>query len=420
MRLFVYGGEGSNFQVLDDLHLYDHMTGFWRNLRVTDPVPPGRMLHTATAVQHKMIVVGGIASKSTNGSILKSADTSKRHELADVWQLDMRTLVWRQLAADSKLESPFLLRSDMGVTQEAGKVRHATLPHVDPAAEHIYKSLEGHCAMAFDHRLVVYGGKLNGKFNRRIFALDLSTELWRYLGDCPAGQGDGKTPQARCMPAACCMLERSTVNPLHNAISLADLAASNVALHDSAAMEPFLHASAKKIAAQLAFTGVLSVYNCRPLLTRTACAYIYGGSGNPRNFSDLWRVELFNDWQREDTYETLFGSRAEHLLKKRHSVSKTAATGALEDDESSVESSASSSSDSDGGAPNGADPFQRRISSLKAKAAGGGAKPKQGGGKKAVVDQYVFGATLNERRGSGTSSPVVLAPTTNVSGKSNK
>ena len=421
MRLFVYGGESSNFQILDDLHMYDHMVGGWRAIRVLDPRPPARMLHSATVVQHKMFVIGGVGVKSTNGCILKTEDTQKKSELSDVWQLDMRGLVWRQIAVDSKMSSPFLVRSDVGQTQEAGQCECPSLPIPDPRLPKVFKSLEGHSALPFDHRILVFGGRLNGKYNRRIFSLDTSTEQWTYLGDTPAGQGDGKTPQARSGASSCIMTEFSSVNNLSNAITLQELERSNVSLSDDAVMQPFLHAAAKQLSRQIAFSGVLSVYDCKPLVSHSVCAFIYGGYGYPRNFSDLWRVELRDTWKK-DSYEQIFGSRMNHLLRAPRTHTKDGrpikrpgnklpleaalqATSAEnddrhddddDDDDDANDGGSSSCSSEDRDDVNEDFPFSSPNGA-------GGKKPT---GKKSSVETFVFGSPLPavRRRSSAAST----------------
>jgi hypothetical protein len=429
MRLFIFGGEGANFQILDDLHMYDHMIGSWRAIRVLDPHPPGRMLHSASVVQHKMFIIGGIGQKSTNGCILKTEETQRKTELSDVWQLDLRALVWRQIAADAKASSPFLVRSDVGQTQEAGQCECPTLPNIDPQAAKVYKSLEGHSAITFDHRILVFGGRLNGKYNRRIFSLDTSNEQWTYLGDTPAGQGDGRTPQARSGASCCIMTEFSPINNLANAITLEELDRANVSLSDDALMQPFLHAAAKKLSRQISFNGVLSVYDCKPLLSRTVCGFIYGGNGYPRNFSDLWRVELRDTWIK-DAYEGIFGSRLKRLLRERPTHTKdgrpTRRSGKISldsafhtagieedcvDDEYELEEGSSSSDDDD--EPDGAAVEAEEPASPFSFGDGTGGRSKRIMRRK--IETFVFGSPLPAiRRRSSAASSVVVGKTANA------
>eukprot|EP01012_Entosiphon_sulcatum_P043289 TRINITY_DN5752_c0_g1_i4.p1 TRINITY_DN5752_c0_g1~~TRINITY_DN5752_c0_g1_i4.p1 ORF type:complete len:307 (-),score=35.75 TRINITY_DN5752_c0_g1_i4:547-1446(-) len=71
-RLFLYAGEGQNYTVLDDLHIFCHTSHEWLPIRTVHPSPPARMMHGCCGLGDNMFVVGGVG-KTPN---------------SDVWQLD--------------------------------------------------------------------------------------------------------------------------------------------------------------------------------------------------------------------------------------------------------------------------------------------------------------------------------------------
>lgn len=283
-RMFIYGGESSEFQILDDLHMYDHHLGSWRPLRATQPVPPARMLHACCLSGEDMVIVGGIGSQAQNVALLDIAvdqgihlagsgrngagkgrrdSTSFRRpsesdvdaaaaaqqalasqplkmsalaasfksELSDVWILNLRTLLWRRVADTQKRFSPFVVREDALLRGPAipldGIASGPKLPSPYGGENAVLdlKALEGHCALAFDERVLIMGGKLGGRLNRRLFSLHLPSETWAYLGELPANMSSDqlRLPLARSAMVATAMVEKRTVASMRDAVSLAGL-----------------------------------------------------------------------------------------------------------------------------------------------------------------------------------------------------
>ena len=94
-RLFVFGGEGSDFEVFGDLHVFDLTHRYWRAIRRTEPTPSPRYMQACCTVGDKMIVCGGIGPAGHGVPIL---DTT--------WCLEMRTLLWRPIAPSGHAADP--------------------------------------------------------------------------------------------------------------------------------------------------------------------------------------------------------------------------------------------------------------------------------------------------------------------------
>lgn len=405
-RLFIYGGESSEFRILDDLHMYDHTIGSWRAIRATQPNPPGRMLHAVTVVGDEMVVIGGVGSQAPNVALLDIAvdhgvhvaggggssqekrrasyrrpsvqpagsptderspslqpgqettlgtsrvtmtrnATKFKAELSDVWVLNLRTLVWREVAASQKLFSPFVKREDMllrgPMIAVNGSATGPTLPqpYGYPHAALEIKSLEGHRVVACNERVIVLGGKVGGKLNRRIFSLHLPTETWAYLGELPANQNTEslEIPLARTGAMACGMVEYKTLAAMKDAVSLKDLDQSHRHLNEPNESDPFITALVRQLSSQLSFTGTLGVYHTKPIVSRTICVYLYGGIGvTGKYFSDTWSLEL-TDTTADTTYDSMHGASMDLLrlgLQQRPDVGGDASSVAITEDEEGV------------------------------------------------------------------------------------
>ena len=74
-QLFVYGGEGENYELIKDVSVYSRTDNRWLNLRTIYPYPNARMLHSACIVEESMIIVGGVGKDEMS--------------TADVWKFDL-------------------------------------------------------------------------------------------------------------------------------------------------------------------------------------------------------------------------------------------------------------------------------------------------------------------------------------------
>eukprot|EP00658_Telonema_sp_P-2_P020919 TRINITY_DN18302_c0_g1_i2.p1 TRINITY_DN18302_c0_g1~~TRINITY_DN18302_c0_g1_i2.p1 ORF type:complete len:641 (-),score=61.81 TRINITY_DN18302_c0_g1_i2:361-2283(-) len=229
-RMFIFGGETSSFDIVNELHMYDHISGMWRELRVVEPCPRPRLGHGCAVVGHKMIIAGGLDKQSyldhvalmlqtasgnnTNTTSRKASLTmsSQQHHknsdldsISDVWCLDMRTLLWRELATQDKKNSPFAVisapapgrphhkpssRRQSGQSDQLGRMRASSMsparresiaaPHAEGVT---FGCMEGHVLLPFDDSVIVHGGTLNGKLNTRIFSLNVANEYWSFHGE---------------------------------------------------------------------------------------------------------------------------------------------------------------------------------------------------------------------------------------------
>jgi hypothetical protein len=389
-RMFVYGGESSEFQILDDLHMYDHQLGSWRPLRATQPTPPARMLHACCLSGEDMVIVGGIGSQAQNVALLDIAvdqgvhlagsgkngaggkrrdSTSFRRpsemdiesaaaaqqalasqplkmsalaasfksELSDVWVLNLRTLLWRRVADTQKRFSPFVVREDALLRGAAISVDGiASGPQLPPpyggeGAVLDLKALEGHCALSFDERVLVMGGKLGGRLNRRLFSLHLPSETWAYLGELPANMSSDqlRLPLARSALVATTMVEKRTIASMRDAVSLASLETAHRHINELAEADPLVKTLATQLASQVSFTGALSIYGVQPVVSKTVCAYIFGGIGmSGKALSDTWCIEL-KDSTADIAHEELFGHPIELLLQGQQGASARSAIAAI-------------------------------------------------------------------------------------------
>ena len=289
-RFFVFGGEGSDFGVLNDLHMYDHLKGSWVELRVVEPVPPPRMLHSATTVGDKMVVVGGIG-KST---------------LTDVWILEMRTLLWRKLNTEHSRYAPFF-----GGSNISAPVNPAVMPiSYGGGPLPIAQSIEGHTIMGFDDCIVLHGGKIGKVFNRYVWGLSLQTGEWSILAEVST-QENKTAPQARWQHCACPLREANPTHSMKLAMNLNQMKEQRLHLTEENEMKTYMNALASKLARQITFEGVLMTHGSKPIMVRTVSAYIFGGAGYPRQFSDLWRMDLI-DPAANTMYDMLTSGKTPH------------------------------------------------------------------------------------------------------------
>ena len=239
-RLYVFGGESSDFTVMGDLSVFDIHAGLWRAVRNTStPAPSPRYLHAACTLGDRMLVVGGTGP---NAGVPVEDDT---------WVLELSTLLWRRVKAGGyrpkaaakgaaaappkyqRLEegSPFIdpaVHSQAVAAlrrQEAGDddvsataINASTVPAASllmspgvasigvpngsvlfgsgaadassshngvPAMEQhalalARRGLEGHVLMPFDDLVLVHGGRYgrNGGINNDLFVFDVPNEKW--------------------------------------------------------------------------------------------------------------------------------------------------------------------------------------------------------------------------------------------------
>jgi hypothetical protein len=351
--------------------MYDHHIGAWRPLRATQPVPPGRMLHAACVSGDEWVIVGGIGSQAQNVALLDIAVDQGIHmgegsqvtgasgrrasyrrpsevdieasllaqraragkplsmspqaaklkaELSDVWVLNLRTLLWREVADAQKRFSPFVVREDALLrgpsVPTSGIASGPKLPQPYGAILEL-KSLDGHSAVAFNERVLVFGGTLGGKLNRRMFSLHLPSETWAYLGELPTNTSNAQQqlPLARSCAMSCAVVQRKTVAATRDAVSLGCLDAAHRHINEPSEADPFVNVLMKQLASQLSFTGTLSLHGVQPIISKTVCAYVFGGVGvSGKALSDTWCIEL-KDTEADRSHEDLFGNPVTLLLQ---------------------------------------------------------------------------------------------------------
>ena len=277
-RFFIFGGESSDFTLLNDLHIYDVASNRWRSVRTVEPVPAPRMMHASAVVGDKFVVVGGIGVSPVH----------------DTWILELRTLLWRKVGERSE-RTPFDEVDTVGAKATSLHGSSATTPAVQPKRS----ALEGHVALSFDHMVMVHGGKLGGRFNYSIWVLNVITEQWSCVGESPA-QLSLTSPQIRWQHCGCMMNQASLTITMSNALSLHDLQNRRMHLTDDHEMKAYLGALSKTIAQQINFEGLLCTHGNSPCLVHVVCCFIFGGSGYPRDFCDLWKVEIRDSQQPHD------------------------------------------------------------------------------------------------------------------------
>jgi hypothetical protein len=304
-RFFVFGGEGMDFEVLNDLHMYDHAKKMWVPLRTVEPVPKPRMMHAATVVGDKMVVVGGIGKSD--------------QPLDDVWILEMRTLLWRRVMTERSKQSPF--RLECHVSTHSSSITSLSTASSNTSVAGYSKpkthSIEGHVVIGFDDSIVVFGGKVGKLFNRYVWMLNLQSGQWTIVGEVSA-QENTTGPQARWQHCACAMKEYNVTHTMNLALKLDHMRDQRVHLSEESETNAYISALATRLARQINFEGLLITHRNKPIMVRTVSAYIFGGTGFPRQFSDMWKLELL-DSNGNPMYDYLMTGR----LRGHSSLSNT-------------------------------------------------------------------------------------------------
>ena len=295
-RMFIFGGEGMNFEVLNDLHLYDHKTRMWIKLRTVEPVPPPRMMHSGCTVGDKLVVVGGIGSSAK--------------DLSDTWILEMRTLLWRRTGNSSTTAakiSPFY-------PVESHLPARVSQPH----------TVEGHVLVGFDDCVVLHGGKIGKNFNRFVWCLELATGVWSIIGEVST-QENRSSPQGRWQHCACSFREVNATHTMSLAMSVDEYKDQRIHMTEESETKALINAVSKRVARQMNFEGVLMTHGNKPVMSRTICGFIFGGSGYPRQFSDLWRLEVL-DPESNQMYDLLTHGKVRHPNLQTGGVSPAPST----------------------------------------------------------------------------------------------
>jgi hypothetical protein len=329
-RLFVFGGESSDFEVLGDLHVFNQATGMWQAIRThCVPSPSPRCMHAACTVGDKLVVIGGVGPNSA-----ETVDD-------DTWVLDMRTLLWRLVGGGHDRSakpsrtmtveaSPFVIPGatgggGFGAPAASSAVFHAPVVDSDSGsdaevvpgtevsfsmasvassrAQRTRRVLEGHVALPFDDLVMVHGGRFGRDgFNNDVYLLDVPNEKWLRLpaADGAHGGAGGRVtaaqrPPARCFHCACPVTQYNATQPMSQALSLGALASSGIHFTDDKESGQYIAALQASLDQQTAFTGVLFAHNSVPVMAHNTAGLVFGGSGGTaarHEFNDLYRVRL--------------------------------------------------------------------------------------------------------------------------------
>ncbi|EFC50703.1 predicted protein [Naegleria gruberi] len=239
--LFIHGGEGSNFLALDDLYVFSRSQNFWIPLIPVLPKPSPRFLHTASVIDSKIIIIGGM-----NGA----------NEIEDsVWSLDTRSFFWQEIKIP-KIQGPF----------KDG-------------------SLYGHSATVWGNRIMVFGG-LKGntrKINDRVWLLDLLANVWIDISDNWNSTTDLPTHRYKHMAASdfYSHISCNTYRPFEKQ-HLSSLAKHQVSkyLHEHPANQ-----DKNSDPIMLRMPADISLQK----LTKT---YFFGGTQNTKRSNELWELSL--------------------------------------------------------------------------------------------------------------------------------
>lgn len=180
--MFIFGGEGAAFDVLDDLHTFNCLTQQWEAQRTRmSPWPSARFMHAACTVGAKMIVSGG---------------TGKRSDLVlqdDTWILEMRTLLWRPVTGTAEV-----LASASSVSDALGRCPFLTRPRHVPQAPKLISAAERRMELRASHLL-------SGSSSSSSPAKALSVALQLNLNNNPDASAliDSLSSQASALVARC-------------------------------------------------------------------------------------------------------------------------------------------------------------------------------------------------------------------------
>eukprot|EP00667_Euglena_gracilis_P007502 EG_transcript_7576 len=242
-RMFIYGGEGQRYNLLSDVGVYSWEAEQWLRLRTIHPTPPPRMLHAAVSVGDRMYVVGGRG----------------REALRDVWCFEARTSSWAEVNWRSPA-SPFLMP--------------------DGSSCELY----GHTAVAYNHNIVVHGGKLGDHLNLMTWVLDTRAMTWHAL-ERPAP--DSVAPLPRWKHCA------TTIGSMKLTPTMRDFTPlSALNLSDMTEMAHWVQAQKQSLRQQETEPGLLCSVGAHPAISTTDCALYFGGISSTRRLADLWQLQL--------------------------------------------------------------------------------------------------------------------------------
>lgn len=242
-RVFIYAGEGQQYNLLSDVNAYSHEAQEWLKLRTIHPSPPARMMHAAVAIGDRMYVIGGRG----------------RESLCDVWCFETRTSMWSQVSWRSQA-SPFMSPDgNMG-------------------------ELYGHVAIPYNHCVLVHGGKLRDSFPNVSWLLDTRDHSWHAL-EVPTGENT--SPPPRWKHCATTLVDVQATPAMKEFTPL-----SEMNLADEAAMRKWIQAQKDKLRQQHDEAGLLSSLGSTTVVSTTKAAYIFGGATPGKKLLDLWSLKL--------------------------------------------------------------------------------------------------------------------------------
>ncbi len=339
--MFVFGGESSTFEVLDDLHTFNVISEQWEVMRTRmSPWPSARFMHSACVVGTKMIISGGTGKRS---DVVMDDDT---------WILEMRTVLWRQVLGTSEVlnsatsandaleRCPFLTRprhvhqipAMLSPTEKRLDLKAASLLMNSKntttnannstsrnqnnnnnnsstfGASHVARcEVEGAILLPFDDRIIFHGGREvpTGRFVQNTYVLDMISERWFKAEDVMMDQTnlqihgdvtqltplpitektDAMLPAKRWAHCGAAIVNYSATRSMNLARSLAEIAAecggNNICgtfrFTDQQAIDKYIGELQKDVVEQAKFDGVLATRGNKPIMSHCVRAFFFGG-----------------------------------------------------------------------------------------------------------------------------------------------